>query len=182
MDILKANAILNNNEEIKGNNVKTYKKIFNDIKEEYLDDTNFNLDTLMYEVYSYENNTPSVENLNFGLTVLYPIYVNNECNFTKGHWHENRKCAEFYQGVSGKGLLLLMDENGKTWSEEVHQGSIHYIDGKLAHRLVNVGDDKLVVSATWSPSAGHDYDAVKNCPFKYRIFKIDNKLIIKERN
>lgn len=56
---------------------------------------------------------------------------------TKSHFHENMDCTEFYFGIAGEGLLLLMDETGQTWAEKIYEGSLHHIDGHIAHRLMN---------------------------------------------
>lgn len=128
---------------------------------------------IVYEVYSYSQGEDKLGNLNWGLTVLKPILSQGECNMTKGHFHTIKDCAEFYFGISGQGLLLLMDETGYTWAEKVYPGSLHYIDGKYAHRLVNTGEVDMKVGACWPTSAGHDYQSVENREFGYRIFKTD---------
>lgn len=95
---------------------------------------------------------------------------------TKGHFHENKDCVEFYFGIQGEGLLLLMDESGYTWAEKVFEGSLHHIDGHVAHRLVNIGEIDLKVGACWPTSAGHDYVAIEEKAFGYRIKKINNQI------
>lgn len=136
-------------------------------------------DTLMYEVYAKEEAAVHGE-LNWGLTVLYPLTVCGECNMTRGHWHKDRSCAEYYYGISGHGLLLLMDEEGNTWAQEVYEGSLHHISGHLAHRLINTGDDILKVAACWGSDAGHDYAAVEKLPFGYRVYKGKNGVFVKK--
>ncbi|MCB6313949.1 cupin domain-containing protein, partial [Gordonibacter pamelaeae] len=81
--------------------------------------------------------------------MLYPVLVNGECNMTRGHWHENRECVEFYFCLSGEGLLMLMDEDGTTWAEKTYPGSLHHIDGHLAHRLINTGEEPMKIGACW---------------------------------
>lgn len=167
---------------IKGENVKFYEKKFSQIKGIYENNKGINDETLMYTVYSYENGEPNqLGNLYWGLTILEPVYVNGECNMTRGHFHSNTDCAEFYFGIEGEGLLLLMNEEGEMWAEKVFKGSLHYIDGKIAHRLVNVGDTKCSVGACWPSSAGHNYEAIEKHDFPNRVFKINNELIFKER-
>ena len=120
-------------------------------------------------------------NLNWGLTVLKPVYSHNECNMTKGHFHVNKDCAEIYFGIAGVGLLLLMDEEGHTWAEKVYEGSLHHIDGRIAHRLVNTGDEDLKVGACWPTSAGHDYHAIEKREFGYRVYKRNGQIEFEKR-
>ena len=79
---------------------------------------------------------------------MEPVTIHGECNMTRGHFHMDWDCAEFYFGISGTGLLLLMDEDGKAWAERVAPGSLHHIDGHLAHRLINTG----VRFCAWGPA------------------------------
>ena len=159
---------------LEGSPVEKYEKRYHEVS--YLYENELNDDPIVYEVYSYNKGNDVLGNLNWGLTVLKPVCIHGECNMTKGHFHENKDCVEFYFGVEGEGLLLLMDEEGKTWAEKVYQGSLHHIDGHLAHRLVNTGDTDLKVGACWPTSAGHDYDAIMKQEFGYRIFKKDNQI------
>lgn len=133
-------------------------------------------DPIVYEVYSYSKGKDVLGNLNWGLTVLKPVYSHDECNMTKGHFHEDKDCAEIYFGIAGEGLLLLMNENGETWAEKVYEGSLHHIDGTIAHRLVNIGDVDLKVGACWPTSAGHDYAAIEAKEFGYRIYKKNGQI------
>lgn len=166
---------------LEGKDVQTAVKKFHEINYLYKN-SKVNHNPTMYEVYSYVQGDENIRgNLNWGLTVMKPVLINDECNMTKGHYHEDKNCAEIYFGISGEGLLLLMDENGKTWAEKIYQGSLHHIDGNLAHRLVNIGDVDLKVGACWPTTAGHDYDAIVEHEFAYRVFKRNGKIEIEER-
>ena len=75
---------------------------------------------------------------------------------TRGHWHENRECVEFYFCIAGEGLLMLMDEDGTTWAEKTYPGTLHHIDGHLAlshaglfHRINEVTPEKLRRHGPW---------------------------------
>lgn len=167
---------------IEGEDVATSKKLYKDAKSFYKEvDPNLADDTVMYEVYSYSQGNPAqAGNLNWGLTVMKPVYVNGECNITRGHFHEDLDCAEIYFCLGGEGLLLLMDEEGNCHAEEMKVGTVHHIDGKLAHRLVNTGNEDLKVGACWPTTAGHDYARIEKDPFKVRIFKKDGQIIVEE--
>ena len=80
----------------------------------------------MYEVYSVSSQSEPGK-LNWGLTVMHPVKVNGECNMTRGHFHENMDCEEYYWCSKGTGLLMLMDEEGKCWCEKMYEGSLHHI-------------------------------------------------------
>lgn len=166
---------------IQGEHVKVYQKYLREATGIYSDTTGVDLDTLLYTVYSYEAGSPEkTGDLYWGLTILEPVTVNEECNMTRGHFHLDQNCAEFYFGVSGTGLLLLMDKNGETWAEKITKGSLHHIDGQLAHRLINIGEEPLGVGACWPTTAGHDYGAIEEKPFRYRVFKRNKKIVFEE--
>jgi len=164
---------------IEGKDVVNAVKKYDEIKYLYKNPREDN--PVVYEVYSYSQGEDVLGNLNWGLTVMKPVLSNGECNMTKGHFHVNRDCVEFYFGIAGEGLLLLMDEEGNTWAEKVFKGSLHHIDGHLAHRLVNTGDEDFKVGACWPTSAGHDYQAIEEKEFGYRVYKKDGKIQFVER-
>lgn len=164
---------------LEGNDVEKYSKKYHEVKQLY--DKARDDDPVVYEVYSYTKGENVLGNLNWGLTVLKPVLSHDECNMTKGHFHQDSQCAEFYFGISGEGLLVLMDKSGYTWAEKVYEGSLHHIDGTVAHRLVNIGDDDLKVGACWPTAAGHDYQAIEEKEFGYRIYKRNGKIEFVER-
>lgn len=168
---------------IEGKKVKVYEKRFSQIKRIYENAEGVDEDTLMYRVYSYEEVDAVVPGeLFWGLTILEPVLVNGECNMTRGHFHQDRNCAEYYFCLGGEGVLLLMDEEGRCHAEKMFQGSLHHISGKMAHRLINTGDVPLKTGACWSPSAGHDYDAIDRHEFPYRIVRKDRIVQAKGRD
>jgi len=111
----------------------------------------------------------------FGSSFLEPGRVGDEYFMTKGHFHANRDAAEYYWGVQGTGGLIIMDEAGHCWAEQVFSGSLHYIPGRVAHRLANTGNTTLVVGACWPADAGHDYAAIVERGFSARLREIDGR-------
>lgn len=111
--------------------------------------------------------------LYFGVSTIYPGKVGNEYFMTKGHFHAQSDRAEFYWGVQGKGMLILMDRGRNTWAEEVSPGSLHYIGSDIAHRLANTGDENLVVGACWPSDASHDYEEIAVNGFSSRLLEVD---------
>lgn len=105
----------------------------------------------------------------FGCTFLSPGIVGEEYFMTKGHFHSKRDTAEFYWGIKGEGLLLLMNEDRSIRAERVYPGSLHYVPGRVAHRMVNVGDEVLSFGACWPSDAGHDYESIRRDGFSARV-------------
>lgn len=91
---------------LEGKDIESYTKRYHEVN--YLYEKQREDDPIVYEVYSYSKGKDILGNLNWGLTVLKPVYSHNECNMTKGHFHVNKDCAEIYFGIAGVGLLLLM--------------------------------------------------------------------------
>lgn len=163
-----------------GEGVECTLKYLKDVSSLYKADiayAGYDSETVVYEVYSYGKGDESLKgNLFWGLTAMCPVYIDGECNMTRGHYHEDRNYAEYYLGVSGEELLLLMNDSGDMWAEKVEPGSLHYVDGRYAHRLVNTGDTVFEVGACWLTSAGHDYASVERSEFPYRVYRIDGKI------
>lgn len=118
----------------------------------------------------------------FGASTIYNGKVGNEYFMTKGHFHSLGDRAEFYWGVQGKGMLILMDRERKTWAEEVYPGSLHYIGSEIAHRLANTGEEKLIVGACWPSDAGHDYEEIAMNGFSARLLDVDGEPQLVDNN
>ncbi len=132
--------------------------------------------TIMYEVDSYfPVNSGTAGGLFFGITRIHPGKVGDEYFMTKGHFHKMKDRGEFYWGMKGEGLLVLMDEERNTRAEKVGPGSIHYIPGFTAHRVCNTGKDTLVFGACWPSDAGHDYTTILEKGFSVRVMEIGGK-------
>jgi glucose-6-phosphate isomerase, archaeal len=127
-------------------------------------------ETIVYRVWWWEPVPSGTEGgLFWGLTEIQPGRVGNEYFMTRGHWHVIRNRAEFYGAVAGTGKLVLMDPDGRTRSEDMTPGSLHYVPGATAHRMVNTGDVPMRVIACWPSDAGHDYEIAGGRGFGARI-------------
>lgn len=113
--------------------------------------------------------------LYFGITYLHPGKVGNEYFMTKGHFHANIDRAEFYWGLEGEGLLILMDQLRRVWVERVFPGSLHYIPGGMAHRMANTGNTLFSFAACWPSDAGHNYREIADHGFAARLLEVDGK-------
>ena len=111
----------------------------------------------------------------WGSTTIHPGLVGDEYFMTHGHFHSIRDRAELYATVKGTGAMLFMNEAGKTWCQTMTPGSVHYIPGNVAHRVVNTGSEPLVFLASWPSDAGHDYGTIRAGGFGKRMVKRDGK-------
>ncbi len=133
-------------------------------------------DTIVYRVWWWEAAPLGTEGgLLWGGTEIEPGKVGSEYFMTHGHRHATPNRAEFYATVVGCGKLVLRDAKGKRWCEDMSPGSLHYIAGHVAHRVVNTSDVPLRFMACWPADAGHDYDLSKGRGFGARVFERDGK-------
>ena len=138
--------------------------------------TSQQVNQIAYNVSSYlpeKEGTPG--GLYFGITRLNAGLVGDEYFMTKGHFHANIDTAEFYWGIEGEGVLILMDEQGIVKGERMFPGSLHYISGRIAHRVANISDSVLSFGACWPSNAGHNYGSIEQNGFSARLKKINEK-------
>lgn len=134
------------------------------------------MDQIVYRVASVFPVNEGVQGgLFMGITYLMPGKVGDEYFMTKGHFHAKTDRAEFYWGIEGEGVLILMNESREVWAERMFPGSLHYIPGGVAHRVANVGDSTLIFSACWPSDAGHDYATIAQYGFAKRLKEVDGK-------
>jgi len=129
-------------------------------------------ETVVYRVWWWEPVPSGTEGgLFWGITEIQPGRVGREYFMTRGHWHIIRNRAEIYGTVKGTGKLVLMDRAGRTWLEDMTPGSLHYVAGEVAHRIVNTGDVPIRVTACWPSDAGHDYEVADGRGFGARVIE-----------
>lgn len=139
---------------------------------------------LIYEVQSIQPvDEGTVGGLFFGRTIIHPGRVGSEYFMTKGHFHKKSNRGEYYWGLKGEGMLILMDRNHHVWAEKMYPGSLHYIPGHIAHRIANISDEPLIFEACWPSDAGHDYDRILYEGFSARLMEIDDMpRLVPEKN
>ena len=181
LQLIKTPVELNlNNYKMTGIPIINQTRKLKDLKEIFKDQEAFdqmNQEQLAYTVQAWlpvAEGTPG--GLFFGVSTIYPGKVGNEFFMTKGHFHSLSDRAEFYWGIQGIGMLVLMDRDRNTWAEEVHPGSLHYIGSEIAHRLANTGNEKLIVGACWPSDAGHDYEEIAENGFSARLIEAEGEL------
>lgn len=180
--INKARLKIDVNGHLIGENIIISERYLKDIQNIFRDGTAIDgseLDNLVYrvEMDSCECDGKS-GGLFFGTSYIMPGMVGNEYFMTKGHFHAIKDTGEYYWGISGNGILLLMDENRNYWAEEVCSGSVHYIKGHVAHRLINIGNEILSVGACWPSNAGHDYDTILTEGFSARVVESNGSAVL----
>lgn len=129
--------------------------------------------------YAIGNRT--ITDLYYGTTTIKAVTVEGECNMTKGHFHDDPKYMEYYLCTNGTGYLLKWDGEDDYYAEEMKPGSLHYIDGKYAHRVINTGEEDLIFLAVDSATGGAKYGKIAEEGFPARCFKKDGAIIWKER-
>jgi len=130
----------------------------------------------VYRVQWWAPSEPGTEGgLFWGVTVLEPGKVGDEFFMTHGHSHANSTRAEYYAAVSGTGILLQMDEERKCHAEAMQAGSLHYVRGRHAHRVVNTGTEPLIFWACWGTDAGYNYGTIAARGFSVRVLERDGQ-------
>lgn len=170
------------NGDLSGEKVSESIKFLKDLNGIFLDEEARGLmdpDTLVYKVQVHQPVDRGTEGgLLFGTTYLMPGKVGSEYFMTQGHFHKIVNRAEYYWGIKGEGALILMDRNRNCKVEKMGKGSLHYIPGDTAHRVVNTGKSILSFGACWPADAGYDYDEIKNKGFGLRVIEKDGAIKI----
>ena len=182
MEIKKANTLFNGQTgSLTGSHVQTTVRKLKDIGDIFEDQAaleKMDLEQSAYKVEMHAQVDAIEGGLQFGTSYLYPGKVGDEYFMTKGHFHAILNRAEYYWGIKGEGVLLLMDEERKCWAEKVTPGTLHYIPGYVAHRLINVGNDILTVGACWSSDAGYDYETIQKEGFAARVKEVNGTVTL----
>jgi glucose-6-phosphate isomerase, archaeal len=153
------------------------RKVIGDLKGIFRDEEKRKLtspETVVYEVDAYQPVDAGTEGgLFFGTTRIYPGLVGDEYFMTRGHFHALANRSEFYWGIKGRGMLILMDRNRHIKIEKVEVGSLHYIPAQTAHRVANTGDGVLSFGACWPADAGYNYLEIDTHGFGGYLVNVD---------
>lgn len=115
---------------------------------------------LVYEVYEKIEGPVS-----YSFTIVEPGKIGDEFYMTKGHNHAVSS-PEPIHVVDGEGVLVLQDEKGDAKKINLEKGIIYIIPKDRAHRVVNVGEEKLSFVCIYATNADHDYSIVEKEGFK----------------
>lgn len=138
-------------------------------------------DELVYRVTNIEDQMGEGQ-LHYGLGVLMPGRVGDEFFMTRGHIHAWRPAAEVYICLSGQGIMLLQDaRTGDCTAVDFSPSQPVYVPGHAAHRTVNTGSLPLIYWGILSSEAGHDYDYVRQNPFKKVVIHSESGPVVLDR-
>lgn len=162
---------------LRGDSVVTVRKTIGDLAGYWHDASalaRMNPDTPLYTTetwYPLKDGTTGA--VLWGNTTLYSGKVGREYFMTRGHRHLKRTHGELVVCVSGRGALLLMNEERETFMEELRPGSTHYIQGHNAHRTVNTeAKEPLVFLCAWPADCGHDYEEILQSGFSRLLLDV----------
>ena len=128
-------------------------------------------DPPLYETETYFSKPDGTEGaILWGSTRLFPGNVGGEYFMTRGHWHTKPTHGELIICVSGTGLVALMDKDRVTTTVELAPGVTYHIDGTLAHRTINTGNEPLVFWCAWAADCGHNYESILESGFSQRFY------------
>lgn len=112
-------------------------------------------------VYAVEEYRAEGSDLFFGTTTIEAGEVGGEFFMTRGHFHARADRGEVYGTLSGEGLLVLEDREGRAETVPMRPGGLAFIPPGWAHRSVNTGAEPLVFTWVCNLDAGHDYGPIR---------------------
>jgi len=134
---------------------------------------------LIYEVYGLH--LPKIDTkftFRYGISVLYPGKVGNEYFMTKGHFHSVREVPELYIPLKGKGFIIMQDPQLNVFTSEVGENTSLYIPPGWAHRMVNIGKEKLIFFCIIPSDTGQDYGILKKKGFAKLLLEKNGKPVL----
>ena len=135
---------------------------------------------LVYSVAAVEP-AEGAGDLHYGVGLLMPGKVGEEYFMTKGHLHSWREAAEIYIGLTGEGVMLLEDEEGRSEMAPLRPNEVVYVPGHTAHRTMNTGRVPLTYIGVYPAKAGHDYGAIAERNFRCVVLERNGKPVMLER-
>lgn len=69
-------------------------------------------------------------------------------------FHVNPDAEEYLLCMKGTGLVMFLSRDGECWCEELEEGSLHKIPSNIGRRLINTGDEPLMLSQCLPSNAG----------------------------
>jgi glucose-6-phosphate isomerase len=140
-------------------------------------DPDLDPDTLIYE-HIIKESTPQEGHLNWGHITLYPGMVKDQYFCTKGSFLSDPNAEEYLLCMQGEGLIMYLSPEGNCWCEELLEGSLHKVPAGTARRLINTGDEPLMLSECTPSTAQVDIVNTKAIPFPCHVYDDDGELAI----
>lgn len=164
-------------ERLNGNNLTEMVMRYKDADYFKRHDPHMDPETVIYE-HVVKESTPGEGHLNWGHITLYPGMVDDQYFCTKGHFHVNPDAEEYLLCMKGNGLVMFLSREGECWCEELEEGSLHKIPADIARRLINIGDEPLMISQCIPSNAGYDYDSIDEHPFTCHVYDDNGEMAI----
>jgi glucose-6-phosphate isomerase len=128
-------------------------------------------DLELYHVYEVQRPARPGE-LRHGLSIVRPGKIGDEYFMTKGHFHQELETGELYHCLQGQGCMVMETPQGRWAVEWLRPGRVLYVPPRWAHRSVNTGKDKdLITLFVYPGNAGHDYGAIEKSGFRKLILE-----------
>ena len=124
---------------------------------------------------------PSKEGIiKIGSTTIYPGEIGDELYHNRGHYHQKDQTSEIYIGLKGRGRIVMQKEDGKTRILPLELHDVAHIPPGWAHRVINIGRDKMSFMFACLADAGSNYEPIKERGFKKILVKKDEKIEVTE--
>lgn len=164
-------------ERLNGNNLTEMVMRYKDADYFRRKDPTLDQETKIYE-HIVKESEPGEGHLNWGHITLYPGKVDDQYFCTKGHFHVNPDAEEYLLCMKGTGLVMFLSRDGECWCEELEEGSLHKIPSNIGRRLINTGDEPLMLSQCLPSNAGFDFDSIDEHPFTCHVYDDNGELAI----
>lgn len=175
--VLKSELTHHWQERLKGSNIVEMVMKYKDADYFNHSDPDLDPETVIYE-HIVKEADPKEGRLNWGHITLYPGQVKDQYFCTKGHFHTNPEAEEYLLCMQGDGLIMYLSKDGECWCEELEEASLHKVPAGIARRLINIGDEPLMLSQCTPSNAGFDFDSIDEHPFPCHVYDDDGELAI----
>jgi glucose-6-phosphate isomerase len=121
---------------------------------------------VVYEVYRTEPTEKPDTALCYSSTIVHPGNVAGEYHMTRGHSHPSLDAPEVYLTIRGEGMLLLQTDDLQVQALALGPGTVLYVPGSVVHRLVNTGNEPLIVFTVYTVRTIQEYEMLPAHGFK----------------
>jgi glucose-6-phosphate isomerase len=78
-------------------------------------------------------------------------------------------------------MLIQEESTGHCYAADLTPSQVVYVPGHTAHRTVNTGVEPLVYWGVLSCDAGHDYEYVRQNPFRQVVIQVEGSPVVMDR-
>lgn len=123
-------------------------------------------DPAVYEYYATEPGTQPDGALCYASTVVRSGKIGAEYYMTRTRHPRGSGSPEVFYTVSGEGMMLLQTEEGQIQALAMTPGTVLYVPGDAFHRLVNTGEESLIVFSVYPKNTTEESQPVRDCVFR----------------